>query len=636
MISFVSGQEAQQPKATYYVDYVGGNDDNAGKTADAAWKHAPGDPQAGGNAKAVTLVAGDVVQLKSGVIYRGTIAIPASGEKGKPITYRGTGWGEGRAIVDGSELVTGWRQCKSAAEAGGSEQFANIYWTEVTADSPYMLNLQETDAATGKDDFLWIAQNPNPKMPFFHDRTDSFIKVARENLTTTSITAKDVFTSNDPQHFKGASVLIWQNPNFTVRHEITAYDPAAGKISFENIGENALYPDKRAQYFAIYNSPYAIDHAGEYAISEPDAAGKRKVYLWPRSTEKLDQRITRSVLEQGIQLSKQSNLTVEGFEVRKFAGSSNQGGCGITTATRGVGTKGGYVIRDNYIHHNKSGGKGYGGIYLDDTVDAVIENNRIVWNSDHRAIFVTSGDNIIIRNNFVEYAGRTAVVMYGGKRSQILSNHISHIYGTHANAFTLYIACEDVLVANNVITDATTPITFQDSGSLYFINNVADGGEKNKNVNEWPTTKRGPWATGDIVFINNSFTNGESNNALSLGKEPKNQYILINNVIDGLNLAKEANAVRTHNIYTGLSNAQGARYGWELAEKESVVEDAGSLFADAQKMDLQLKAGGPASGTGADVEKYLPRKKFPDVDFDKLLGNPKAPNIGASIPMVQE
>lgn len=620
---------------TYYVDYAAGDDSKAGTAEGSAWKHAPGDPQATGRAASASLEPGDVVQFRGGVVYRGGIKIPASGKPGSHLVYRGTGWGEGRAILDGSEPVTGWRKCASAAEASGNPQFANLYYTEVEVDSPYLMNLHEAAPDGKADDFLWIAQDPNPKDPFFHDRTDSFYPVKRDNLTTTTVTAPEAFTATDAGAYEGASVLLWLNPNWTKRFDIESYDPSAKRITFADVGASGLYADGRDQFFAIYNSALAIDQPGEHSISPPGANGKRRILLWPRSPENPEGRITRSVLYRGFDLGKESHIHIEGFEIRKFAGADDQGGCGIATASRGVGSKGGYLLKDNLIAHNLSGAKGYGGIYLDDTVDAVVEGNHVRWNKDHRAIFVTSGENIIIRGNRVEYPGRTAVVMYGGKNSQILDNRISHVYATHANALTLYIACENILVARNVITDASNPITFQDSAPLYFINNFTDGSGKYKNVNEWGNTKRGPWSTGRIVFLNNTFVRAEAASSLSLGKDSEKEYVVINNILDGLGTNDrkegESNVLRQHNLYTALNNFQAERYGWKLGEGEKAGMDPGALFADPEKGDYRLKAGGSAVGSGADVKAYFPKDVFPGVDFEALSGGAKPMNIGASL-----
>lgn len=619
------------PAATYYVDFEKGDDAHVGTAQESAWKRAPGDPQAAGKAAETKLVAGGIVQFRSGVIYRGNIVVPASGEKANPITYIGTGWGEGRAVLDGSELVTGWKKCQSPDDAAGAKNFANLYYAEVDAKSAFLLNLHETDVQTQSDAFLYIAQDPNPVDPFFNDRTESMHKVTNENLTHTTVTAPDIFKSDNANHWDGASLLLWINPNRTIRVQVTGFDPKTGTVTFApKLADNAIYPDKRVQYFAVYNSPHVIDQPGEYAITEPNANGKRRIVLYPRSPDALDARISRSVREQGFNLGKESNITIQGFDIRKYAGESMTDGSGIATGRRGVGPKGGYVIRDNRISHTQAGDNGYGGIFLDDTTDALIENNDIRWTKNHRAIFITSSDKIIIRNNNVQNIGRTAVVMYTGKNSQILNNRFSHIYGTHANALTLYIASENVLVANNIITEASNPITFQDSGPLYFINNVTDGLGKNKNINEWPNTRRGPWATGEIVFLNNTCVNADANASLSLGKDPQKKYVVMNNILDGLAVGKGEQVIHTHNLYLGRAHTQAARYNWKDAEGESDLASADLVFVAPDKLDYTLKPASPASGSGTDVSAYFPKALFPDVDFAKLI--PMAdgkPSIGA-------
>jgi hypothetical protein len=89
---------------TYFVDFSAGNDASDGKSQGTAFKHAPGDANATGNAASVTLAPGDVVLLKGGVEYDGTITLTTSGTAQAPIVLEGgaqQGWGTGTAIVDG-------------------------------------------------------------------------------------------------------------------------------------------------------------------------------------------------------------------------------------------------------------------------------------------------------------------------------------------------------------------------------------------------------------------------------------------------------------------------------------------------------------------------------------------------------
>ena len=99
-----SALRAEASGTTYYVDFVSGNDGNAGTSPSLAWKHAPGDPSARGVPANSTLRPGDTVDFRGGVVYNGTIALEFSGLPGRPITYEGNSegtFGTGRAIVDG-------------------------------------------------------------------------------------------------------------------------------------------------------------------------------------------------------------------------------------------------------------------------------------------------------------------------------------------------------------------------------------------------------------------------------------------------------------------------------------------------------------------------------------------------------
>ncbi len=92
---------------TYFVDFAAGSDANDGKSQSTAFQHAPGDAGATGAAASAQLAPGDVVLLKGGVVYEGTITLTASGTAAAPIVLEGgaqQGWGSGSAIVDGQDV----------------------------------------------------------------------------------------------------------------------------------------------------------------------------------------------------------------------------------------------------------------------------------------------------------------------------------------------------------------------------------------------------------------------------------------------------------------------------------------------------------------------------------------------------
>jgi len=92
---------------TYYVDYVGGANTNAGTSTALAWKTCPGDSAASGVAAATMLKAGDSLVFKGGVVYTGTVKIRTSGTAGASIVYDGNSsgtFGTGKAIIGGQNL----------------------------------------------------------------------------------------------------------------------------------------------------------------------------------------------------------------------------------------------------------------------------------------------------------------------------------------------------------------------------------------------------------------------------------------------------------------------------------------------------------------------------------------------------
>ena len=106
-----------------YIDFESGNDANDGLSKETPWKHHPWDPNAGG--KAATCKGPHTYVFKQGVDYRGEMKASESGtadaryalsgkylyQAGTPIILtRDPSWGEGPAVICGSEVVTGWKQ----------------------------------------------------------------------------------------------------------------------------------------------------------------------------------------------------------------------------------------------------------------------------------------------------------------------------------------------------------------------------------------------------------------------------------------------------------------------------------------------------------------------------------------------
>lgn len=101
--------EFKPGESVRYIDFESGDDANDGLSKQTAWKHHPWDPNAAGNAMACRGVRTYI--FKQGVDYRGEMNANESGMADAPIILsRDPSWGEGPAVICGSEAVTGWKK----------------------------------------------------------------------------------------------------------------------------------------------------------------------------------------------------------------------------------------------------------------------------------------------------------------------------------------------------------------------------------------------------------------------------------------------------------------------------------------------------------------------------------------------
>ncbi|MBP7737057.1 MAG: right-handed parallel beta-helix repeat-containing protein [Spirochaetes bacterium] len=616
--------------ATYYVDFDGGNDANDGRTATTPWKHCPGDDNATGIPATTTLQPGNMVVFRGGVRYRGSITLQSGGAADNPIVFKGdcAGFGSGQAVLDGSEQLTGWTACSNASDCGGNPNWGAIYHTTIPAQygvTPFTANLHENG------DFLWVAQEPDQPDPYFWDEVDNFYVLPVGAMATTSLVDTANLNQADSSYWNNSSVALWINPNIVVVRDILTYDPAAHRITFASVGGGGVYTDRETGY-AIFNSIHALDEAGEYYIHPvANGDGSHTVYLWPNNAANLGTGISVSARSFGIDLAGVSNVVIEGFTVQKFSGNGLTDGVGIGTVSLAYRDRSNITIRNNTIRHNRKGtDSGYGGIYLGNCTECLVENNTVVENVRHSGIFLGGGSCSVVRGNTVTRAGSTSIRFYGVTCSQIVGNTVNESNGSHANGITLYLSCNTILVARNRVLDSNSPITFQDSGNLFFVRNLIDAADRGSNVNEWPPAHT-DGSFGTISFLNNTLVRNNRNASLNIGTYGASPYVSVNNIIDGGGSAGEVR--RDYNIYTGLSWSQAPSYGWSLGAHESVVTDMGSLFIDPGNGDFHLAAGSPAVNAGTDITGLLPMISFPFFNFwIDIEGNPVAPgsaDIGA-------
>jgi hypothetical protein len=110
-----------------YVDFDLGNDENVGTIRQAPWKHHPWDPQSTGKAKACRGIHTYV--FKGGVYYRGELIAREAGKRGDPIRLtRDPAWGQGPAVLCGSERITGWKKGATHKDIPEPEK---VWWADL-------------------------------------------------------------------------------------------------------------------------------------------------------------------------------------------------------------------------------------------------------------------------------------------------------------------------------------------------------------------------------------------------------------------------------------------------------------------------------------------------------------------------
>ncbi len=596
---------AAQPAAarTFYVDYASGDDTADGVSANTAFKHCPGDPNAKATAAATVLEGGDTVRLKGGVAYRGSVKVAWDGDAGKPIVFDGNSdgtFGEGHAVVDGSKAIPGWRPCGGPEDCGGNPNWKHIRRTAVAEElDPFSVNLYEGE------EMLWVATDPNVAEPFYIDRRDSYRHIPPDGATRSTLTDAEYFTQEEPGAWDGAYVALWAQPNYTYFQRVLGYEPEAHRITYEEL--KAPHYENRGRY-VMMNHPRVLDRPGEFVL-QPTADGGTRLYLWPATDEKIDEgEVTRSVRDTGFDVDGHRHVTVRGFTIQKMLSRNPHRGAGVSSDTEGGED---IAVLDNVIRYcNKENTTWkHAGINLSGVRGGEVRGNRIYENRRIGGVYLLGGsEGITIRDNTVRQCGYVGIWLIGAPRCRIVGNTVLDNRGTHANAITVYHGSNGVKVFGNRVHNSQVALASEEIEDLTAAYNVftSSGGYV---VCNWYNSRR-------LTFYNNVIL-GPENKALMLARRGTTDCAVKNNILAGL-LINEPFEVG-HNLYVG--HYQGFETLREHLGHAILTEtDLSKIFADPEKHDYHLKPGGPAIDAGADVGldqdaegTAVPQGKAPDI-----------------------
>jgi hypothetical protein len=267
----------QAGAAVRYIDFDQGDDVNDGASKARPWKHHPWDPNATGLARA-DCGRGTYV-FKGGVTYRGLLLPSSAGTAADPIILTGDPtWGEGEAVLAGSEPVTGWSR-------GGHPDMpdGDRVWHSDLAYLPRAVWLVTPGGALR----LALARSPNWRIERWDDIHNqwaswkSVAQVVRDGEHVNRGEDPELLGRYTPQQLSGA--IVWSEYDGYMG---TAYpthvmlNPAApGSVEFKRwVPDADQWAAAHNRYF-LEDRPAFLDAPGEFWFERKGTGGRLYVRL---------------------------------------------------------------------------------------------------------------------------------------------------------------------------------------------------------------------------------------------------------------------------------------------------------------------------------------------------------------------
>ncbi len=262
-----------------FIDYENGSDAHGGDSLQRPWKHHPWDAAATDNAARATGI--DTYVFKGGVVYRGQLTVKEQGRPGRPIRLtRDPGWGDGPAILAGSQAVTGWS--RGADHPRISEP--DSVWRATLDFAPRTV---WTIAPHGAATRIPLARHPNWKSQPEDHKAQWFTWTNNPH----PFKPRDGFSANDAAHLKGLdqdfvqNALIYSEFGWVMGTpyptKVSNYDRADGSVKFEQWtgGGNASVIFRGMRYYLEDKPQYLDDPDGEFWFDKQSAGGTLYVRL---------------------------------------------------------------------------------------------------------------------------------------------------------------------------------------------------------------------------------------------------------------------------------------------------------------------------------------------------------------------
>lgn len=507
--------------------------------------------------------------------YRGSIRVNASGTSEMPIVLTGKEWGEARAIIDGTEMEQGgWRPCRSAADCRGHPRWAEIVMRDLDVD----VDAMQSVFAGGR--MLYLAQHPPLKDRFWHDDLWSFADLgrAKHGLATRSSIRDERLAGEDPDAYAGALIALWVEPNRVVITPVTGYEPAQGILQFAEIA-NPL-PEKRGVRYALMNRVAAIARPLDYAI---DPAARRMLAMLPADLAAAP--LTISQRRFAIDLSRRTDIVVEGFHVEGFSGrldSAVEAVVNIGPGARRI------AVRDNSFESNALVRNVEAVIRIAEAEGIRVERNRLRNNPKSSGIVAGRSRDVAILGNLVERAGLNGIRLIGVEDALVANNRVHDLRGVHGNGMSFYLENRSIAVIGNHVSAAHPALTMHGD---------RDGKLPRLGLLIYGNTFDGPsfsWGTLNGVFLLSNVLRNDGQAKAALNLEPTDRAVIVSdNVIEGMVMTSPPPPGwrLADNIYTALSWSQSVKFGWKLEAGSRVLQNPAE--AARWKLRRKLDLGSP-------------------------------------------
>ncbi len=266
-----------------YIDYGAGDDANDGLSQRSPWKHHPWDPEARGNAAACEGVHTYV--FKRGVAYRGELLADESGRPGDPIRLTSDPfWGEGEAVICGSEMVGGWRKGADHPDIPEPEKvwYADLdfaprnVWMVEPDGSVVRIELARTPnwKVTDPDDIKseWWTWN-NPDKPF-----DNYIEIDGQRLHFATDTEH---LTRPADYYQDA--IVWTTYGWVMGTPYPTYvrfvDTEKKALAFACQWGAISYKIIRHCRYYLEDKPHYLDEPGEFWFAKEGRGGRLYIRL---------------------------------------------------------------------------------------------------------------------------------------------------------------------------------------------------------------------------------------------------------------------------------------------------------------------------------------------------------------------